>query len=156
MNQTSKRISCHFWMNHVKHLIPHSIINSLSSTYRRYGVVSLYILNNVLTAIQSTYMETVYVARHHNCGKKKWLNVTENKMTRSQHVGWSRFAISEIDEKLSDEDFEKFLAYTMKITLTLSVLVFCSHIWATGYSTPSNPLNGKHLRVIWVLIFCLF
>jgi hypothetical protein len=51
-------------------------------------------------------------------------------MTRSQHVG-SKGKVcnfsSEIDEKLSDEDFE---AYRMAITLTLSVLVFCSHIWA--------------------------
>jgi hypothetical protein len=43
----------------------------------------------------------------------------------------------------------------LKWNLTLLLLtIYCSHIWATGYSTtmqkPPNPLNGKHLRVIWV------
>ncbi len=48
------------------------------------------------------------------------------------------------------------MAYAMGITSTFVVLTFFFHIWATGYSTkmhsPYHPLNGKHLRVIWVFI----
>ena len=59
----------------------------------------------------------------------------------------------------SREEWTRNCWLTMtRITLSLFLLIFGFDVWVavvvllTATSPPFNPLNGKHLRVIWVFL----